>query len=193
VSHPAAAPRLLVHQEGIIALIALTGLLFRSGGPLPALAPKGSMVDAVAWGAAVGLSISGCLWLARTAAPIRNLEDCLAEILKNLNLADGIALAVISGLAEEALLRALLQPIIGLVPVAVLFALLHIYPDRRAWAWPVVALGIGIALGVLYQRLGYPAAAAAHGAINLVSLTRLSRRRQTQSDEHSVGDDNPAD
>jgi len=54
--------------------------------------------------------------------------------------------ALLSGLAEEALLRALLQPVIGLVPAALLFAVLHLVPDRRLWMWPVIALGLGLVL-----------------------------------------------
>jgi membrane protease YdiL (CAAX protease family) len=88
---------------------------------------------------------------------------------------DAIAVAVFSGLAEEALVRALLQPLIGLVPAAILFAALHFMPDRRLWLWPLLALLLGMMLGGLYELGGYPAAAAAHVTINAVSLCRLQR------------------
>jgi membrane protease YdiL (CAAX protease family) len=39
--------------------------------------------------------------------------------------------------------------------------------------WPVVALGLGVVLGWLFARSGYPAAAAAHAVLNALSLTRL--------------------
>ena len=58
---------------------------------------------------------------------------------------------------------------------AALFAVLHLVPDRRLWFWPVFALACGVALGVVYARFGYPAAAAAHVVINLVALLRLRR------------------
>jgi membrane protease YdiL (CAAX protease family) len=86
---------------------------------------------------------------------------------------DAVAVAVISGLAEEALIRVLLQPVIGLVPAAMLFAVLHVIPDRRLWLWPVLALVLGIGLGLLYEVAGYPAAAAAHVLMNGLSLLRL--------------------
>jgi len=73
------------------------------------------------------------------------------------------------------LLRALLQPVIGLVPAALLFAALHLVPDRRLWVWPAIALVLGLMLGVVFSRFGYPAAAAAHVAINLLALMRLRR------------------
>jgi membrane protease YdiL (CAAX protease family) len=88
---------------------------------------------------------------------------------------DAAAVAVFSGLAEEALVRALLQPIIGLLPAALLFAALHFLPDRRLWLWPVLALILGMVLGKLFEIGGYPAAAAAHVTINAVSLYRLQR------------------
>jgi len=81
----------------------------------------------------------------------------------------------LSGIAEEALLRALLQPVIGLVPAALLFAVLHLVPDRRLWMWPAIALVLGLVLGVIFSRFGYPAAATAHCAINLLALLRLRR------------------
>ncbi|MGD8441468.1 MAG: CPBP family glutamic-type intramembrane protease, partial [Holophagae bacterium] len=74
---------------------------------------------------------------------------------------------------EEALIRALLQPILGLVPAAAVFAVLHVVPDRRLWFWPLFALAAGILLGVLFDAFGYPAAATAHVVINLTALLRL--------------------
>jgi membrane protease YdiL (CAAX protease family) len=86
---------------------------------------------------------------------------------------DALSVALLSGLAEEALLRALLQPVIGLFPAAVLFAALHLVPDRRLWLWPVIALALGVMLGALFDYGGYPAAAAAHVTINCCALLRL--------------------
>jgi membrane protease YdiL (CAAX protease family) len=88
---------------------------------------------------------------------------------------DAVAVAVFSGLAEEALVRALLQPLIGLLPAALLFAALHFMPDRRLWLWPLLALTLGVMLGGLFEFGGYPAAAAAHITINAISLSRLRR------------------
>ena len=62
---------------------------------------------------------------------------------------------------------------IGLIPAAVIFAVLHIVPDRRLWLWPVVAFAFGLVLGLLFDHAGFPAAASAHIVINLVALLRL--------------------
>jgi hypothetical protein len=39
--------------------------------------------------------------------------------------------------------------------------------------WPVLALMLGVGLGLLYEFAGYPAAAAAHVLMNGLSLLRL--------------------
>jgi membrane protease YdiL (CAAX protease family) len=54
---------------------------------------------------------------------------------------------------------------------------LHVGPSRRLWAWPVLALAMGLAFGVVYSRVGYPGCAAAHIAVNLVGLLRLRGQR----------------
>jgi membrane protease YdiL (CAAX protease family) len=96
-------------------------------------------------------------------------------MVRNWSVTDAAAVAVFSGLAEEALIRALLQPIIGLLPAALLFAALHFVPDRRLWLWPVLACALGVGLGMIFKLGGYPAAAAAHIAINAFALFRLQR------------------
>jgi membrane protease YdiL (CAAX protease family) len=96
-------------------------------------------------------------------------------MVRGWSVTDAAAVAVFSGLAEEALLRALLQPLIGLFPAALLFAVLHLVPDRRLWLWPVAAFVLGVALGKIFEFGGYPAAAAAHITINAFALFRLQR------------------
>ena len=88
------------------------------------------------------------------------ITNITAEMLAGWNLQDAFAVALLSGLAEEALMRAFLQPWIGLLPAALAFGLLHTLPDRRLWLWPVAAFVMGIILGLLYEYGGYPAAAA---------------------------------
>jgi membrane protease YdiL (CAAX protease family) len=165
----------LLHQEGVIGLIAVIGLAFRDDGPLEALAAPVDLRISLLVGAATGVGCVAVLWLFRDAPPLRTLQDFQQRLVRDWTITDALAVALLSGLAEEALLRALVQPLVGLVPAAVVFAALHLVPDRRLWLWPVLALLIGLALGVLYDLAGYPAAAAAHVVINLVSLTRLRR------------------
>jgi len=176
------SPRAIVHQEGLFSLIALLGLMIRVDGLYHYLAPRLSWLLAIAFGMATGLAISLVLWLVRGIGPARELEDWLGDMMREWTVADALAVAVISGLAEEALVRALLQPLIGLVPAAILFGLLHIFPDRRLWFWPLRAMVIGLVIGALFERFGYPAAAAAHIAVNAVGMMRIVTSRAEEAE-----------
>lgn len=163
----------LVHQEGVLSLVALVGLALGERGVFEALAPRGGFLNALLVGSTAGAGCVAVLWLIRKVPALKVLESWQREVVSDWTATDAVAVALISGIAEEALLRAFLQPVIGLVPAAVLFAVLHLVPDRRLWSWPVFALACGLLLGALFDRYGYPAAAAAHVVINLVALLRL--------------------
>jgi len=165
----------LVHQEGVLALIAVIGLWFKEREILPSLAPKTEILGALAAGAGAGIVCVGLLWLLRKVPPVERLERWQRGVVSGWTVTDAITVSVIAGLAEEALLRAFLQPIIGWVPAAVLFAVLHLVPERELWFWPIFGLLSGLLLGGLFEVWGYPAAAAAHILINAVALLRLRR------------------
>lgn len=173
-SMPRAIPAVaIIHQEGAIALIAVVALSFRDGGLLGGLRSPVSLLTAVVLGLGVGAASFALLWLARGVGPLHALETWQRGMVKGWGPLDIAAVAVVSGLAEEALVRALLQPILGLIPAALLFAVLHVVPDRRLWLWPMLAFVLGVVLGLVFEYAGYPAAAAAHIAINGLSLSRL--------------------
>jgi membrane protease YdiL (CAAX protease family) len=165
----------LIHQEGVIGVIALVGLSLRAEGVLGGLAPRGSLAIGVFAGLLAGVVCAGGLWTVRRLPALVDLEEWQKQMVRNWSTADAVSVSVFSGLAEEALIRALLQPIIGLLPAAALFAALHIVPDRRLWLWPVLACALGAVLGMIFEFAGYPAAAAAHIAINAFALLRLQR------------------
>lgn len=165
----------VAHQEGVIGVLALLGLSLTEGGAAAALLPSGSWAAAIGIGLACGLPLAGVMWLLRVIPALAELEAWQRRMVASWRVADALAVALLSGLAEEALMRALLQPIVGLVAAAALFAVLHIVPDRRLWPWPVMAFGMGLVFGLLFERWGYPAAAAAHAAVNAVGLIRLQR------------------
>ncbi len=167
------SPRLVVHQEGLVGVVAIAGLAFTAGGPLRALAPSDGLAVAVLSGSLVGLLAAALTWLFRFLPAQRRLEEWQRQLVGGWAPSESAAVAVLSGLSEEALVRALLQPIIGLWPASLVFALLHVVPVRTLWLWPVMAFGLGLVLGLLFARFGYPAAASAHLAFNLVGLLRL--------------------
>jgi len=166
-------PVRIVHQEGLVALIALIGLGVRDGSPLAAFLSPRNPALCIALGAVGGLALAAGLLLLRRVPAVRSLEGWQRQMVAGWSVTDAVVVAAVSGLAEEALARALLQPLIGLVPAAVLFAALHLVPDRRLWVWPVMALVMGLVLGLLFVWGGYAAAATAHVAVNLIGLLRL--------------------
>lgn len=172
---PAIRAVALVHQEGVLALIAVVGLSFSEPGLLRSIGPVNALWLSVAQGLAAGGVWVGLLWFLRSVPPLRRLERWQRGVVSRWTTTDAVSVALISGFAEEALLRAWLQPLIGLFPAAILFAVLHIVPDRALWFWPVFALASGLVLGLLFDYAGFPAAAAAHILINLVALVRLRR------------------
>jgi len=173
---PRAIPAtILLHQEGVVAIIALVGLSLRADGILSGLAPRGTAVTSVFSGLTVGAVCAAAVWILRRLPALAALEAWQRDMVRGWSVTDAAAVSVFSGLAEEALVRALLQPLIGLLPAALLFAALHLVPDRRLWLWPALALLFGLILGVVFRYGGYPAAATAHIAINAFALLRLQR------------------
>lgn len=167
-------PVLLLHQEGVLGLVAIIGLALRDdGSAIAGLRPAGPLWLSVAVGLGAAAAASLVLLLLRRLPALARLERFQAKLVRGWTVADAMAVALLSGLAEEALLRALLQPLLGLFPAAILFAVLHLVPDVRLWMWPVIALALGVVLGWLFEGFGYPAAAAGHVLINAAALARL--------------------
>ena len=175
------SPVLVVHQEGVVGLLALAGLALREGGPLPALAPYHSPLASLALGVAAGAATAAVLWLLRFSPALRQLEQWQRDVVGSWSAGEAAAVALLSGIAEEALLRAFLQPVVGIWVASLAFALLHLAPDRRLWIWPLVALTMGLAFGVLFEFSGYPACAAAHVTVNLIALLRLRTVREEKA------------
>jgi membrane protease YdiL (CAAX protease family) len=85
-------------------------------------------------------------------------------------------LALSSGIAEEALFRGALQPVVGLVWASLLFALAHLVPRRELLPWSLFSLAAGFLLGGLYAATGnLVAPIVAHVVVNAANLRRLSR------------------
>jgi membrane protease YdiL (CAAX protease family) len=85
-------------------------------------------------------------------------------------------LGLAAAIGEETLFRAAIQPVTGIVIAAVLFTvahapiadLRHLTPGKLAYVG--LALGMGLLLGLLYDRFGIAASVGAHAAFDTAVL-----------------------
>jgi membrane protease YdiL (CAAX protease family) len=106
----------------------------------------------------------------------RRLHRDFRGLLGHLSARDVFILAVASSLGEELLFRGALQPWWGLVPSALVFAVLHIGPGARFLPWTFSAFVIGLVFGGLSRWLGdLGAPIAAHFVINFMNLDYITR------------------
>jgi uncharacterized protein len=107
----------------------------------------------------------------------RALAEALARVLGRPGLGVCLALAAISGIAEEAFFRGALQPRVGLVVASGLFAAAHFAPRREFWPWPFFAFAAGVAFGALFDATGnLVAPVVAHAGVNAWNLRWLAKR-----------------
>lgn len=128
-------------------------------------------------GLALGLAvvIGTRLVVARTAWA-QTMHREFRSMLGDLDAREILVLAAASAIGEELLFRGALQPWVGLVPQAVLFAALHVGPRRRHLVWTAWALAMGLALGAMTAAVGdLGGAVLAHFVINFVNLHFIVR------------------
>ena len=168
---------------GIYLLLAIAGVIWmgianrEAGGLVPGLFfDAGTWPMDLLWGVGAGAALLG-LWLAgRTLLPLaRELERAIADLLGGLTVPDALALALISGIAEEVFFRGAVQGSWGIVPATILFALLHGGPGKPFLLWTLFALIAGAAFGgLLLLRGNLLAPIVAHAVVNGVNLRRLA-------------------
>ena len=143
--------------------------------------PLRLFVDPARWwldaavGAAAGLALLGCWWALRRLLPAaRALEDRLGELLGGITAPQAVALAALSGFAEELFFRGAVQGAVGWFAASLLFALLHSGPGRELRLWTLFALCAGLLFGALMLWRGnLLAPVVAHFVVNAVNLYRL--------------------
>ncbi len=167
---------------GLYGAMALVGLLIAAGRDDADLYRRGSpegwlLLAGPILGFLVGLAV---VVLTRVATRhfqwARNLHGSFRDLLGPLTGYEIIILALASSIGEELLFRGALLPWLGLWPQAIVFALLHVGPERRFLPWTVSALVLGLAFGWLAEwteSLGAPI--AAHFAINFLNLRHIVR------------------
>jgi membrane protease YdiL (CAAX protease family) len=124
-------------------------------------------------GVAVALVIFGASFdnlMARlTPEQSKNIQQVSEQLLKNVNsLGPAMAIALAAGIGEEILFRGALQPRLGIVAAALLFAVLH-----AQYAISLATLEIfilGMILGLLRRRAGTTAAIIAHSSYDMILL-----------------------
>jgi membrane protease YdiL (CAAX protease family) len=126
-----------------------------------------------------GLAAGGALlavWhlAVRRLAAARELEQRLGGVIGALSGEEALALAVLSGVAEELFFRGAVQGSWGFVWATLLFALLHSGPGRVFGLWTAFAAVAGALFGGLMLWSGnLLAPVVAHAVVNAVNLRRL--------------------
>ena len=132
-------------------------------------------------GLGAGLLLLGLWKGSEKIVPLaRDLEDQLGSVLGPLGRSEVIALAVLSGFAEELFFRGAVQGTFGWLPATLLFALLHTGPGRAFRLWTLFALLAGLLFGGLMALRGnLLGPVVAHFLVNAVNLWRLASREDS--------------
>ncbi len=148
--------------------------------------PLGLFVDPADWwlDLAVGLGAGALLigvWhlMRRLSGRARELEHRLGRLLGPLEPVEILALALLSGFAEELFFRGAMQGSWGWLPTTVLFALIHTGPGPAYRMWTLFAALAGLVLGgLMLWRECLLAPVVAHVLVNGVNLGRLEPAAQ---------------
>lgn len=110
----------------------------------------------------------------RWFSPFARLEDRLRQMLVGVTESEAVAIALVSGFAEEIFFRGAVQGSWGWLWATLLFALMHTGPDRLIGLWTVFALFAGaLFAGLTLMRGTILSAVIAHAFVNAVNLRRL--------------------
>lgn len=143
--------------------------------------PLALFIDTGGWwidlglGLAAGAGLIGA-WrlLARLSGRARELERRLGEMLGRLEPAEVVALALLSGFAEELFFRGAMQGSWGWLPATIVFAAIHTGPGPAFRLWTLFAALAGLVLaGLMLWRGNLVAPVVAHVLVNGVNLGRV--------------------
>lgn len=183
---PAPAPGQLYRLAWVLyLLLGLAGVVWL--GVRHRVIPLELFVEPAEWWLDLGLGVGAGLlllgfWEAlRHVVPLaRELEESIARVLASVDPAEAVALAVLSGFAEEVFFRGALQGAFTWLPwlwSALFFSVLHTGSGRAFRLWTLFAFVAGLVLGLLmYWRGNLLGPVTAHVLVNAVSLSRIARR-----------------
>ena len=168
---------------GLYGAMALLGLLIAAGRGNPDLYRLG---DPPGWlllvgpgiGVLVGVGVVGLTRLAsKHFAWARYLHARFREVLGPLTGREIVIVALASSIGEEVLFRGALLPWMGVWLQGLVFALLHVAPDRKMLPWTALAFALGGGFGVMAEETGsLGAPIAAHFMINFLNLRHIVSR-----------------
>ena|SRR5688572_16456024 len=106
----------------------------------------------------------------------QSLADWFAEVLGPISWKEALALALLSGFAEEMLFRGALQASLGLIPATIIFGLCHWPPRKELRPWTIMTGVLGLLFGLATVWSGHlTAAIVAHFVINFINLTEIGK------------------
>lgn len=146
--------------------------------------PLSLFVDVRSWwldlglGLAAGLVLLGVWTGAERVLPrAKELEEQLGLLLGSITTSEAVALALLSGFAEELFFRGAVQGAWGWLVASVLFALLHSGPGPAFRLWTAFAAVAGVLLGgLMVWRGNLLGPIVGHFLVNAVNLRRLASR-----------------
>jgi len=130
-------------------------------------------------GAGAALLLLGAWMGAERTVPLaRDLDRQIMAALGPLQPGEAVALAVLSGFAEELFFRGAVQGAFGWLPATLAFAVLHSGPGKAFRLWTLFAAVAGLVFaGLTVWRGNLLAPIVGHFLVNAVNLGRLARGR----------------
>lgn len=185
----------MIAAYGLMTLVAVV-IRWATGIPLtrhPApMVPQSELAFGIslAFGAAIGIvAIVVTRWLLMRAGWARTLRAEFRMLVDGMSPLKLVLVGLTSGVAEELFFRGAIQPLAGLVPTSLVFGLVHIGPRREFLPWTLSALGMGFALGGLYEATGFiEGPMLAHALINMINLQVIARHDAALGDG-DIGDE----
>ena len=112
---------------------------------------------------------------------MREVNLKYTDMLGQLQLTTGeiVFISFCAGLGEEFLFRGTLQPLMGIVPTAVIFVALHGYISFKDWRITIYGIYMTlviVALGWFTHELGILSAIIAHTIIDIVLLKKIEKQ-----------------
>lgn len=157
----------------------LRGTLARLGLRYPTLTELGAAVG-VAFLMFSAVTVIGAIWEAVTPPEVIREQTSLSELIAGSvnTMSMGFLLAATAAIGEEIAFRGTLQPVFGLWPTTVLFALVHIQYTLTPATLIIVVVGFG--LGWLRRRYNTTPAIVTHFLYNFVSIALVIYGRYIQ-------------